>query len=182
MNDRLADEPHLLAAPGPPQTAVLRHQPRRDSGACRPTLPPQSGPGSAREHRGLRERSHRWNWPRSAPPLTVTCFRTLARIHHQITRARTTARLRRTFASVENTASIASFTESPAKPTTCTIITCLGDGCGLGRVPSAWVGPVVVGPLRSPVSRGAGQGKAMASRVFDAAGAWERAQHSQASA
>ena len=55
----------------------------------------------------------------------------LARIHHQITRPRTTARLRSAFASVENTASIPSFTESPAKPITCTIITCLGDGCGL---------------------------------------------------
>ena len=56
----------------------------------------------------------------------------LARIHHQITRPRTTARARSAFASVENTASIPSFTESPATPITCTIITCVGDGCGLG--------------------------------------------------
>ena len=36
------------------------------------------------------------------------------------------------FASVKNTPSIPSFTESPAKPITCAIITCLGHGCGLG--------------------------------------------------
>ena len=65
----------------------------------------------------------------------------LARIHHQITRPRTTARGRGAFASPEPTAREPSFTEPRERPITCTIITCLGDGCGRGfRIAAATVG------------------------------------------
>ena len=66
---------------------------------------------------------------RSTLKVALGCW-ALARIHHQSTRPRTTPRLRSACSSVRNTASIPSFTESPAKPITCTTIVCLGDGCG----------------------------------------------------